>query len=250
MSDFLMRENALLGAEEWAHLDKVVVEAARQFLVGRRFIELVGPMGIGTEMVPVGTGTGRKFLKLELIEEDFALPWRDIEANRKAGLPIELGPAAMAAAACARREDKMIFAGLLKAADKQVSPGDWGEPGSAFATVVAAVQKLVSSDFYGPYAVILSPALYAKTQRVVKDAGRLEAKLIKDVAEGGLFQTPVLPTDQGLVISLGMYNLDLVVGQDLITAYAGNDGLDHLYRVLESVVLRVKRPGAICALAQ
>jgi uncharacterized linocin/CFP29 family protein len=250
MSEFLMRENALLGAEEWAHMDKMVVEVARQYLVGRRFIELVGPMGIGTEMVPVGTGTSRKFLKLELIEEDFVLPWRDIEANRKAGLPIELGPAAMAAAACARREDKLVFAGLLKAADKQVSLGDWSKPGSAFATVVAAVQKLVSSDFYGPYAVIVSPALYAQTQRVVPDTGRLEAKLIKDVAEGGLLQTPVLSADQGMVVSLGMYDLDLVIGQDLITAYRGNEGLDHLYRVLESVALRVKRPGAICALGK
>jgi len=250
MADSLMRESAPLSAEEWAHLDKMVTEVARQYLVGRRFIDLVGPMGLGTEVVPMGSGKGRKFVELQLIEEDFGLPWRDVEANRKAGLPIELGPAAMAAAACARREDKMILAGLLKAADQHVSVGDWGQPGGAFATVVAAVEKLVSGDCYGPYAVILSPALYAQTQRIVQGAGRLQAKLITDVAEGGLFQTPVMPADQGLVISLGKHNLDLVIGQDLITAYRGNQDLDHLYRVLESVGLRIKRPAAICALAK
>ena len=216
--------------------------------MGRRFIELVGPLGAGTETVPVGTGANRKFLELELIEQDFTLSWRDVEASRKLGLPLELGPAAMASAACARKEDRMIFDGLLKAADKKVTLGDWSEAGSAFVSIVEATERLVSEDFYGPYAVVLSPALYSRTQRVAKEIGRLESKLIKDIAKGGLFQSPILDTGQGLVVSLGAYNFDLAVGQDLITAYMGNEGLDHLYCVMESLVLRVKRPGAICKL--
>jgi len=40
------------------------------------------------------------------------------------------------------------------------------------------------------------------------------------------------------------------VAQDLITAYMGNEGLDHLFRVMETLVLRVKRPGAICGLTK
>jgi uncharacterized linocin/CFP29 family protein len=43
-------------------------------------------------------------------------------------------------------------------------------------------------------------------------------------------------------------NLDLVVAQDLVTAYLGPENMDHHFRVLESLVLRIKRPGAICAL--
>jgi uncharacterized linocin/CFP29 family protein len=250
MNDFFMREDAPLSAEEWEKLDEVVVKAARRFLVGRRFVELVGPLGVGTEVVPVGTGENRKHLDLQMIQEDFTLGWRDIEGNRKAGLPLDLGPAAMAGAACARAEDKMILGALLNAAENQVTLADWSEPGNAFANVVEATEALVSGDFYGPYAVVLSPALYAKTQRIARGMGRLESKLIKDVAEGGLFQTPLLEADQGLVLSLGAHNFDLVVAQDLITAYMGNEGLDHLFRVLESIVLRVKRPGAICALGK
>jgi uncharacterized linocin/CFP29 family protein len=97
---------------------------------------------------------------------------------------------------------------------------------------------------------VLSPALYAQTQGIAPGMGRLVSKLIKDVAEGGLFQSPLLADDQGLVLSLGSYNFDLVIGQDLVTAYMGNDGLDHLYRVMESFALRVKRPGAICVLSK
>ena len=43
-----------------------------------------------------------------------------------------------------------------------------------------------------------------------------------------------------------MYNLDLAVAQDMITAYIGNVELDHGFRLMEKVVLRIKRPQAIC----
>jgi uncharacterized linocin/CFP29 family protein len=76
--------------------------------------------------------------------------------------------------------------------------------------------------------------------------GRIVGKLIEDVAEGGVFRSPILQPEEGLVLSLGAHNLDLVVAQDLTTAYLGNEGLDHSYQVMESLVLRIKRPGAIC----
>jgi uncharacterized linocin/CFP29 family protein len=245
-----MRKDAPLSAEEWQQLDKVVTSTARQFLVGRRFIELAGPMGAGTETVPVGTGSERRFLQLDLIEESFSLAWRDMEASHKMGVPLELGPAAMASAACARREDEMILDELFQAAKKSVPLSDWDEPGTALSDVVAATQALVSDGFHGPYVVLLSPALYAQTQRVAKGMGRLVSKLIKDVAEGGLFRSPLVEARSGLVLSIGAHNLDLVVGQDLTTAYVGNEGLDHHFRILETLALRVKRPGAICSLGQ
>jgi uncharacterized linocin/CFP29 family protein len=68
------------------------------------------------------------------------------------------------------------------------------------------------------------------------------------VAEGGLFRSPVLAENQGLVVSQGAYNFDLVVAQDLITAYLGPEGMDHTFRLLEILALRIKRPGAICTL--
>jgi uncharacterized linocin/CFP29 family protein len=119
--------------------------------------------------------------------------------------------------------------------------------GEAFGNVTAAIQTLVEEGFFGPYAVIVSPALYAKTQRFGKGM-RLESKLITDVAQGGLLQSPMLGANQGLVVSLGAHNIDLVIGQDLTTAYMGNEKLDHLFRVMETLALRIKRPEAICTL--
>jgi uncharacterized linocin/CFP29 family protein len=88
-----------------------------------------------------------------------------------------------------------------------------------------------------------------QTQQISQRMGRLVNRLVKDVAEGGLYRSPLLEGKKGLVLSLGDYNFDLVVGQDLITAYQGNEGLDHSFRVLETLALRIKRPGAICELA-
>jgi uncharacterized linocin/CFP29 family protein len=251
MGDYLMRDAAPLSAEEWSRIDEVVIQTARQYLVGRRFIELVGPMGAGLEVVPMGSGENRTRIELTVFQEDFTLYWRDVEANRKAGLPPELGPAAMAAAKCARQEDQLVLVeGLIGAAGNRVALDDWSEPSAALETVTLAIKELVADDFYGPYAVVLSPARYAKTQGIERGMGRLVSKLIKDMAEGGLYQSPLLGDEQGLVVSLGRPNFDLVIGQDLTTAYIGNDAMDHLYRVIESIALRVKRPESICVLSQ
>ncbi|MBN1642532.1 MAG: encapsulin [Anaerolineae bacterium] len=248
MSDLFMRDDAPLTKAEWERLDKVVVHAARQILVGRRFIELVGPFGAGTEIVPVGAGPNRRQLAMKTIQSDFSLFWRDIEANRRAGLPLELGAAAEAAAHCAKEEDTMVLGELLSAEGrKTVKLLDWETTGNAFENITSAIEALVSDGFFGPYAVIVSPALYAKTQRFGRGM-RLESKLITDVADGGLFRSMVLAPDQAMVLSLGAHNLDLAIGQDLITTYMGNEGLDHLFRLMESLVLRIKRPGAICTL--
>jgi uncharacterized linocin/CFP29 family protein len=284
MSDYLLRDDAPFSAEEWNRLDQVVINTARHLLVGRRFIDLTGPLGIGAQTVPVlGVGNGqacihddegcqcaecdcdpvgvtqRKFLTFPLIHKDFCLAWRDIEASKAMGWPMELGPAAAASAACARMEDELIFQGqpkhgrqgLLNAEGRNtLALGNWDEPHQAFETIVAATEKLISAGFYGPFAVVLSPKLYAKTQRVAKGIGRLESRLIEDVAEGGLFRSPILAENQGLVLSQGAHNLDLVVAQDLITAYLGPENMDHTFRILESLVLRIKRPGAICTLEE
>lgn len=248
MSDYLMRNAAPLLEKEWQAVDGLVVKIAREFLVGRRFLDLVGPFGAGTEMVPVGVGEARKHIPLTTIEQSFMLHWRDIEASRKLGVPVELGAAAKAAMACARMEDELVLGGLWDAAEKGVPVGDWAKAEGPLESVVAATETLFQDGFFGPYAVVMSPDLYTHTQRVSHGMGRMVGKLMADVAEGGMFRSQLLGEMQGIVLALGTYNFDLVVGQDMVTAYEGNEGLDHNFRVLETIALRVKRAGAICKL--
>jgi uncharacterized linocin/CFP29 family protein len=257
MSDYLMRDDAPLTEKEWERLDETVVSAARRVLVGRRFISLAGPFGMGMQVVQldkisgadVVQTTARQYVPLALIHKDFSMTWRDIETAHQFGAKLEFGPAAAAATFVARAEDEMIFQELLNAEGKQTVPlGDWKASGAALSDVVAARQALADAGFYAPYALVVSPALYALLQRPYKQSGRLESKLLESIADGGILQSPALTEKQALLISQGPHHLDLAVGQDMITAYLGPEGMDHLFRVLESLTLRIKQPGAICVI--
>ncbi|MBI4320805.1 MAG: bacteriocin family protein [Chloroflexi bacterium] len=278
MPDFLLREQAPLTPKEWELIDNVVVQTARRQLVGRRFLNLVGPLGAGVQEVPTyvfvgiepGTlsvlgeadprpikATERLHPVIPLIYKDFWIYWRDIETSRRFGVPLSLSPAAAAASFVGQREDDLIFngsvdmgySGLTNVAGRNVlSKSDWGKMGSAFGDAVGAMQRLVSQGFYGPFALVVSPSLYASMARVYENTGVLEIEQVRKIMTAGVYQTPVLTDDIALVLSTGAQNFDLVVAQDLITAYLTPENLNHAFRVLEAIVLRIHRPGAICTL--
>jgi uncharacterized linocin/CFP29 family protein len=276
--EFLMREQAPLNKEQWELIDKAVVEVARRHLVGRRFLEIYGPLGVGMQTVPlenyssgafaeVGAvghqedaspvrAVGRAVLNAPLIFKDFVIHWRDLETTKRLNVPFDVTLAAAASAFCCHKEDELIFNGapelglhgILTVPDRNTSPlGDWNQVGAGFDSVVAAVQKLTAGGFFAPYALITSPRLYAVLHRL-HGGGAMEIDHVRKLMEGGVFQTPVLGDNKAVVISLGPQNLDIAICQDLVTAYLGPEGMDHRFRVLESLVLRIKRPGAICTL--
>lgn len=287
MENYLMRDQSPLSVEEWKRLDELVVAVARKMLVARRFLPLTGPLGIGVQTAPVDhyafskgcihyTGTDlcgheacgcegdcepialteRAYITLPVLHKDFRLSWRDIATARQLGNPLDLFPAGGAATAVALAEDEMVFhgnaahglPGLIGGAGTHVALANWGKVEAAFQNVAAAREALVGAGFFGPYALVLSPDLYARVQRIMPNTGRLEIQFLADLATGGVFQAPTMPAKTALLIASGPENLDLVVAQDLTTAYLGPDGMDHLFRTLESLALRIKQPKAICLL--
>lgn len=278
MQDVLNREEAPISAEEWLQIDRVVVEMARRLLIGRRFIDVFGPMGAGIQDVdyqvfgPMGeasislmgeegsqpiTPVARAHTHLPMILKDFLLFWRDVETARRLGTPVDVGAAAAAAAFVAQREDDLIFngdpqfglEGLLTATGAhRVKAGEWLEAGSAFRAVAAAIQTLISDGFYPPYAVVVNPVAYAQMQRVYECSGVLEIEHVRQLAQDGVYQTQAIRDVPGLVLSLGPQNVDLVIGQDFTTAFLGPEGLNLPFRVFETLALRLKRPQAICIL--
>jgi uncharacterized linocin/CFP29 family protein len=197
----------------------------------------------------------RTQVPLTLVHKDFCLHWRDIEYARQSGLPLDLAAAAAASAACAAREDDLILRGdktvgiegLSNAAGRRtMTRRDWGVGGHAFLDVVDAIDRLTTEGFYPPYALICSPNLYACLLRVYGNAGVLELTQVRELCTAGVFQSPYVTS--ALLIAVGPHNLDLVIGQDMTTAYVGSADLDYTFRVMETVGLRIKRAGAICAL--
>ncbi len=278
MTDLLNRSLAPLTEGEWAHLDEIVVATARRQLVGRRFINVVGPLGAGVQEVPtyvyIGIEPGivdviggddptpiraasRLHPVIPLIYKDFIVNWRDIETGRRFGVPLNLSAAAAAAAFVAQREDDLIlnghaglgYSGLTNVSGREtLSMRDWAQMGNAFADAVAAMQLLVSRGFYGPFAMVVSPTNFAHMARVYENTGVLEIEQVRKIMTAGIFQTPAMSDAAVVVVSTGPQNFDLVIAQDLITAYLESQNLNHPFRVLETLVLRVHRPNSICTL--
>ncbi len=276
MADYLHREDAPLTELQWEKLDEVVVATAKQHLVGRQFIPVFGPFGVGLQTIqhdvfdgtdqtcvnmtgdcdeaPLGTGQ-REYKRLPILHKDFQIHWRDIESSAQVGVPFDCSLAAAASFFVASTEDDMIFNGrpdldidgLLTVANRQtLSKGDWAEAGAIFADVVGASEKLGKAGFYGPYALVLSPKLYALSNRVYANTGVLEIEQVEKIADAGVYRSSQLGDDKALLISTGSQNMDLAISQDLTTAYLDTEKMNHVFRVMEILTLRIKRPGAIC----
>lgn len=276
MADFLQRDQAPLTGDQWTMLDQAVVRTAQAILVGRRFLSLIGPFGLGVEALPTDTLAGattgqidllgnaegeavgiehRRYVPLPLIYKDFWVQGRDLEANRQLRLPLDTGRAAAAASACAHAEDHLIFDGdqalgingLRTIEGRQTLPlSDWGQEGRGFADVVAGVHTLTAQDFPGPYALIVSPQLYAQLNRIFGNTGVLEIEQVEKLARRGVYPTSVLPEPSALLVDSGAQNMELAVAFDLATAFVESTNLNYRFRVLESLVPRIHRPGAIC----
>ena len=277
-SNFLTHEHLPLSQERWRELNMAVVEVARRRLVGRRFLDLYGPLGAGVQSVhndvftgaeraaigvlgeepvsPVRTA-GRQMLTIPILYKDFSLYWRDLQTSEQFATPVDLSAAAGASSFVADREDDMIFngiaelgqPGLCNVAGRQVMPlGDWNVVGKALEAVTAATARLVEAGFYGPYCLVTSPNLYAKLARFVENTGVSELGHIRELCTDGVFRSSVLAMNGAVLLSTGPQNFDLAVAQDFRVAYLGAEQMNHPFRVFECAVLRIKRAQAICTL--
>ncbi|MCQ6282200.1 family 1 encapsulin nanocompartment shell protein [Bacillus sp. EB600] len=266
-----------LTNQDLERLEQTVIEAARKQLVGRRFIELYGPLGRGVQSIfndifmenyeakmdfqgsfdPEIETSKRVNYTIPMLYKDFVLYWRDLEQAKVLNILNDFSPAANAARDVAILEDQMIFhgskefdiPGLMNVKGRLTHLiGEWYESGNAFQDVVEARSKLIEMNQNGPFALVLSPELYSLLHRVHKDTNVLEIEHVRELVTDGVFQSPVLKGKTGVLVNTGRNTLDLAISEDLETAYLGDEGMNHPFRVYETAVLRIKRPSAICTL--
>src|SRR5207302_7067242 len=148
----------------------------------------------------------------------------------------------------AQTEDRLIFEGqrslalpgLRNVEGRQVLPmSDWDLEGRAFADVVEGVRVLTAGGFTGPYALIVSPRLYANLNRVFDSTGVLEVEQIEKLARRGVFATGIVPESTAMLIDSGGQNMDLAVGVDITVAYVERNNMNHQFRFLVSYVLHI-----------
>ncbi len=255
MSGYFMREEAPFGASVWEKIDDMVVTVAKRTLVARRFIEMVGPLGWGVEVAPKADFNFEQpyvagqlsYIPLIELSRDFKIRGKHLAVADQTPFALDLGAAAIATMELAKEEDRQVLGSLLQNAQCTSEIEDWASPGGPFGAISTAIGKLRTTGFDAPFALVMSPARYAQLAGLMQPGWR-ELKMIMAIADGGIFQWPEMNNDSVMVVSNAPWNLDLVVGQDMVTAWIGNDGLDQVLRVLETIALRVKRPGAVCVL--
>jgi len=263
--DTLNRGQAPFPASLWKDIEAAAVEAARDQLTGRRFLDLEGPFGVGLTTIEVGNDDycrqpgpdeagavmGRA-IPLPMIRKSFRLSIRRVAAHVENGQPLDLSPAQDAAEAVASREEEMIYqgqpalglAGLLSIEGRQEVPGgDWSAPERALQDVLAATTKLDESGYRGPYALGLSPALYNNLFRLYPGSDVLALEHLRRLCTAGIYKAAI---NGGVLVDTRVGTL--ILGQDLQAGYSNQDGVHYHLYVSESIVLRIDEPQAVCAI--
>lgn len=265
--DYLSRDAVDLPESVWEQIDQAVVNTARKRLIGRQFLSLFGPLGPGATNIhvdqtsiseEVGDGVvktvGRRFTEIPQLFEDFTLLWRDIENSERTGFPLEFSPAMVAAQALAKREDELIFfgneflgqEGLLNASGiTKISKSDWTDGENAFIDVASGLSTFRSKGIIGNYYLILSPDLFVQLQRIQPALGMMEADRINKMLGGNLINAPVLGSKKAVLVCAEPQYMDLAIGSDMATGYLETENFNHVFRIMETAVLRIKCKDAI-----
>jgi uncharacterized linocin/CFP29 family protein len=264
--DYLNRQAAPFDGDLWKLIDEAAVSAVREVLTGRRFLEVEGPYGAGLTSVEVGNDDycrqpgpeeagavlGRA-ISVPMLRKGFQLSIRRIAAYREMGQPLNLTPVQTAAEAVAAREEEFIYSGqknfglpgLFTAEGRsQHEGGDWTHIDQALEDVLAAVNTLDAKGFRGPYALALSPTLYNGLFRRYPGTDMLQLQHLRRLCERGVYKAPI---DNGVLVDPRVGRL--LIGQDLMAGYVGQDGVHYQLYVSESLVLMVEEPGAICTIS-
>lgn len=190
--------------------------------------------------------------EIPVLSEDFTICWRDIETSDRVQVPYTFTEAATAAVKVALKEDELIFfgdmdkgtQGLLSEPTKTIQIQDWDAGENAFRDVASGLQYMLENHIYGSKVLAISPDLYADLQRIQEGTGRLESERIAALIDGKIYQTPVLGEKTAALLATEEQNMDLAIGQDLITGYLGSSDLNHDFRILETVLPRLKNQHA------
>ncbi|HZS83791.1 MAG TPA: family 1 encapsulin nanocompartment shell protein [Stellaceae bacterium] len=264
--DYLNRGQAPFSAEIWQEIDNAAVEAARQRLTGRRFLDIEGPFGAGLTTIEVGNDDfcrqpgpdeagailGRG-ISVPMLRRSFRLSIRRLAAHLENGQPLDFAPVEDAAEAVADREEEFVYRGqpdfgvpgLLTSEGRQhLAGGDWSAIDRALEDVLAAVTRLDEAGFRGPYALALSPPLYNGLFRLYPGTDTLQLEHLRRLCTKGIYKAPI---EGGVLVDprVGV----LIIGQDLQAGFAAQDGVHYQLYLTESLILRIDEPRAICTIA-
>ena len=264
--DYLNRGMSQLPESIWQEIEKAAIEAARERLTGRRFLDLQGPFGVGLTAIEAGNDDycrqpspdeagavmGRA-ISVPMLRRAFRLSVRRIAGYLENGQPIDLTPVQDAAEAVADREEEFVYRGqpdfqlpglLTHEGRQQLQGGDWSAVEQALGDVLTAVTQLDDAGYRGPYALALAPPLYNGLFRLYPGSDISQIEHLRHLCTRGIYKAPI---EGGVLVDPRVGAL--VLGQDLRAGYIRQDGVHYELYLTESIVLRVDEPRAVCTIS-
>lgn len=265
--DYLARDTAPFDAGFWKELDTAVVETASATMVARRVIPMTGPLGPDVDIVAVDSKdhgeevrdehiatVGRSYLPLPQLYEDFWLYWRDIAKADQRGSAPDFSAARRAAAAIARREDRLVFYGIEDMGVKGIinakgvqktEKKDWTQGENAFLDISEGITKLEAAGCVGRNVLVVSSDMYLALNRLQPGTGLLEIDRIASLVGRKVYKSTVLTPGTAVLLCAETRFMDLCVGMDIGTAYLELVDLNHHFRLMETAALRLRDPSAV-----
>ncbi len=252
------REGENNGGESGDFIGKALKNALSfmdKYRVFRKHLP-VTVLGPGVEAVLVWDKVEGRVKPLLLHEYStmIRIPQRLIEAASRSGDESLLTPVYEAVTGFALGEDKLIlmgtgeFTGLLNTkGTKTLNISDWSQPGRAVEDVANALKTMGENGIVPPYKLFLNPALYAELVKVHEKTGMMELERVKKLVDEVVVLNSLDP-DTALLVAASKQYLDIVYGVDTRLDYIGPENGFQVYRLWETITLRVKEPAAILLL--
>lgn len=275
-----------LTNEEILYIDDRVVETVKPLLVGRRLFPVFTLPNAGFMTVRGYKRTDMSAARISLhgqpgsedrtektafditvpvIDKEFDILWRELDASRANGMPLDLQDAENAARKVAEDEDKLLISGeytgfralgvegLATATGRntKASAGAW--PANSLTDLSAAIGELEADGHMGPFAAILRSSWAAKLRALVSNTAVKWIEVVRDLFAAGIYVSDSLYTSAGLtttglIVEPSQENFELVVGKDL-EVRKQEDVHGNMHCVVREVVApRIKRPTSICEL--
>ena len=257
---YLTREDAPIEKATWDVLDRTMIEAAKNVLVGRRILPIEGPFGLGLKVVPLSDPEVENdpvispVLPLSLIVRDFTIGKRDLAAFERDGIFLDTQGVATASIEAANLEDDRVFRGTKEApglltakGTNQVKLTSWATAGAAAEDIIKGLTSLDYAGFHGPYALALAPDLYNMLFRVYPNTGTTELQHIQTMATAGVFKAPSLESG-GVLLASGKQYASIILGQDMSIGFVGPQSERLEFSITETVTPYIRVPKAICVL--
>ncbi len=279
-------DTAHMTDEELMYVDSRIVETVRPLLIGRRlfpvftlphagFLTVRGYKRTDMSQARISLhGQGKNKDRSEktpfditvpVIHKEFTIYWREIEASRANGVPIDLQDAENAARQCAEEEDKLLLTGeysgwralgvegLATATGRntKASAGAW--PANCLTDLSACIGELEADGHMGPYAAVLRSTWAAKLRALVSNTATKWIDVVRDLFPAGIYVSDNLFTSAGattsaLVVEPSQENFEAVIGRDMSFFAKQDEDMNMQCKVHEVLAPRIKRPTAICEL--